>query len=58
MYTLLNNKQHECLDRITEKDPNARVVGWHEGQNGYGPIVRLSNNVHKFVNMTGYARRM
>ena len=56
--TELNNKQHECLDRIALKDPLAKVVGWNESKEGYGPIVKFPSGNYKFINVTGYARRM
>jgi hypothetical protein len=38
----LSQAQHARLDRLAERDPGAKVVGWMSGRLG-GPVVRLTD---------------
>lgn len=51
----LNDAQERCLDRISKKDPDAKVTGWFDGVTRKGPIVLLSSGAQKLVNNSGYA---
>lgn len=54
----LNEKQHDCLDRIAKADPAAFVHGWLDGDNGRGPIVWAGDGSLTFVATTGRQRKL
>lgn len=54
----LSEKQHAGLDRISDKDPNARVIGWHGTAFDGGPVV-YSKGEEKFISPeTGRPRKI
>jgi hypothetical protein len=57
-YREMNDQQHRCLDRISERDPDAVVIDWMDTLRGRGPVVRFSSGELGVVNMTGRIRKV
>lgn len=51
---ILSEKQHNALDRLADRDPEAVVVGWSDILQG--PIIQLYDGSRKVCPFTGYLR--
>ena len=55
---IMNHAQHSLLDGIAKRDPQAKVIGWADGDVGNGPLIRFSDGQVRVAAYTGRTRQL